>query len=164
MGKPPPDSNSTATEQNGQKSARSNRDAKGRFGKGGKGGPGRPKGSGRADLVNALIDFMSEPITTRGGESGDKTRMDLLFSSTYATAIDRRDRNTVACKNLIYQYCLGKPPERVEMSGPEGGPIETESNLDVMTTAAMRKRLAELRARAQSELASGESPPPADKP
>lgn len=90
------------------------------------------------ELVNALFDIVDECPKEKptGNERGPQYE---IVGPTHRERIE-------AAKTLI-AYGYGKPTETVEMSGPGGQPIQTQTGpqLEKMTTGELRKRLAELR-------------------
>lgn len=117
-------------------------------------GPGRPfpKGvsgnpQGRPKKPECITEFLNEDWVAKNGQNLGKRRkvlLDALFNT--ATLAGSKDR--MKAIELLLAYDLGKPTERHELSGPEGGPIKSvEYDLgDGMTSGEMRKRLAELEA------------------
>lgn len=113
-----------------------NKKRQGRWKKGESGNPG-----GRPKRDNAITEFLSDKV----GES-DVTRRKALLMSLIRIASDQKHRDQLRAIELLLAYDQGRPTEKVEMSGPDGGPIEHAGDLDSMTTGELRRELAELEA------------------
>lgn len=74
------------------------------------GGPGRPKA--REDVKKAL----QEALFGDGDKKG-------IVDALYAKAM-KGDTKAI---ELCLQYGIGKPADKVEVSGPEGGPIQSQA-------------------------------------
>jgi hypothetical protein len=111
-------------------------------------GKGRPK-------RDALIDLFFEQVvhgTTKEGQPFEVERRRALLERLYSSAMDTRRKDHTRLMEIVMAYCFGKPRERVEMSGPDGKPIESADVTPVRrrTTGESRKRLAELLAKHQA--------------
>jgi len=74
-----------------------------------RGGPGRPKG-----LPNKSTRTIQE--VAHGLLSGDVYKANL---------VKRLQRGTAGpVETLLYQYAYGKPKDTVELTGPNGGPLQ----------------------------------------
>jgi hypothetical protein len=72
-------------------------------------GPGRPKG-----VPNKAARDIKE--MARGLLSGEEYQRNL---------VRRLNRGTAGpVETLLYQYAFGKPKDTVELSGPDGGPLQ----------------------------------------
>ena len=80
--------------------------------KGAPGGPGRPP-------VKMLREFLISAIRGR-------TRFEDVVEAFYLTAIDRSHRLHTSAGKVLIEQIIGKPKERVEVSGPDGAPIPVE--------------------------------------
>lgn len=92
-----------------------------------------------ADQFQSLADFLgvTDPVTKQEpasdqGPSVDITAKDfsvaILNTKQYRDSLLRRilmDELPPAVEVLLYHYAHGKPTEKLEHSGPNGGPIET---------------------------------------
>lgn len=125
---------------------------------------GNPKGRRKRD---ALIDEFYEGVfhTT----DGPLERREALLKRLFTSAMDAKRKDHAHLIGLAVAYYFGKPPERVEMSGPGGAPIATEDATPGRrrpTTGELRKRLEALMAKREAHLAAkrkaqAEPPPPA---
>jgi hypothetical protein len=114
-------------------------------------GKGRPK-------RDEIIDLFFEEVV--GGKLADGTpfqveRRRALLERLYTSAMDTRRKDHTRLMELATAYYFGKPRERLEMSGPGGGPI---TSADVTaprrkTTGESRKRLEALWAKREAYLA-----------
>ena len=85
------------------------RDKNGRFAPGNGGGPGRPK----RKREEQYLARMSKVVTLKDWEK------------ITLTAVARAKAGEQAARKWLSDYLLGPPPQRLEHSGPDGGPIET---------------------------------------
>lgn len=102
-----------------------------------RGGPGRPKA--REDVVDALRAVLFA--------DGDNA----IIPALVAKAI----KGDIRAIELCLAYGIGKPTDRVELSGPEGGPIEHVSALSDDELRLVRATLREIEA---EESAPGDDP------
>lgn len=101
-------------------------------------GKGRPK-------RDAVIDAFFEEVV--GGKLADGTsfqveRRRAILERLYTSAMDTRRKDHTRLLELATAYYFGKPRERLEMSGPNGKPIESADATPVRrkTTGELRKR------------------------
>jgi hypothetical protein len=130
------------------------------FQKGQSGNPGgRPKTA-----------WLREWLAEATDKNPNNPRRLVIAQALYLTAIDRRHRDHVRAAELILAYELGKPVESVELSGPDGGPIESVDAFDGMTSERELARIQELLTEAKdaaSQAAGGEAddaPGPGEPP
>jgi len=83
------------------------RDSKGRFAKGHKGGPGRPKRSVEEKYLAALYRRVSIKD----------------WNTIIDSAVARAKAGDSTARQWLSDYLLGKPVQRQEISGPDGGPV-----------------------------------------
>ena len=84
------------------------RDTNGRFVKGNGGGPGRPKRSTEEKYLAAL----SRRVTLKE------------WAKIVDVAVARAKAGDGQARQWLSDYLMGKPIQRTEVSGPDGGPIE----------------------------------------
>jgi hypothetical protein len=64
--------------------------------------------------------------------------------------VDASAGESVKAAQLLLSYAYGRPPQAIEISGPDGSPIETRTEVGPdllnMTTGEQRRYLAELEA------------------
>lgn len=101
-------------------------------------GKGRPK-------RDAVIDAFFEEVVA--GKLTDGTpfqveRRRAILERLYTSAMDTRRKDHPRLLELATAYYFGKPRERLEMSGPNGKPIESADATPVRrkTTGELRKR------------------------
>lgn len=97
---------------------------------------GRPR---RDDVVDA---FFVEVI--KAGDATPIERRQVVLQRLYISAMDTRRKDHVRLLELSLAYAFGRPRERVEMSGPGGGPIESADASPPrrrQTTGELRKAL-----------------------
>jgi len=86
-----------------------------------KGVSGNPAGraKGRPTLAWALRHKLAEPVNPDDPEG--KTWLDVVAEQTLAGALkgDKTD------KKLLYNYHDGKAPQAIEITGADGGPVQT---------------------------------------
>lgn len=126
-----------------------------------KGQSGNPAGRKKRD---ALIDeFFEGVINAKAGEPVE--RRWVILERLFTSALNPSSKHHAKLLELCAAYAFGKPRERIEMSGPDGKPIE---NADATprrrpTTGEMRKRLEALKAKmvahAAKKAAEEQSPP-----
>lgn len=56
-------------------------------------------------------------MADRAARGDDKTRMQALMESMFLTALSRNHRDSARMTELILHYTLGKPREKIELSG-----------------------------------------------
>lgn len=126
------------------------KEARGTDGRFKKGVSGNKKG--RPPLSASIHAFMEEVVVVKDGDADVKVaRRDAVLAALYKTALTSTARDQMKAAELLLAYDFGRPRERVEMSGPRGGPIETDNKTTVeerrATTGELRKRLDELDAK-----------------
>lgn len=96
-------------------------------------GKGRPK-------RDAVIDEYFEGVVQT--PDGPVERRVALIQRLYVSAMDTKRRDHTKLLELAVSHYFGKPRERVEMSGPNGKPIESADATPVRrkTTGELRKR------------------------
>lgn len=110
-------------------------------------GKGRPR---RAAIVD---DFMAECIDPNSTSPVERRRV--LLERLFTSALNPSRRDHAKLLELCLAYAYGRPRERLEMSGPGGGPIQsadTTPRPHRPTTGEMRKRLVELKAKLDDRL------------
>lgn len=119
-----------------------------RFGPGNKAAVG--KGRPRRD---AFVDEFFEECVQ--GPDGPIERRWALLSRLYTSAMDTKRKDHGRLLEIAAAYYFGKPRERVEMSGPEGGPIKTEDGKPRKraTTGELRKELEGILAKREAHMA-----------
>jgi hypothetical protein len=80
-----------------------------------------PTGRNGATTIAKLREFLE----ARAEPAAGRTRCENIWLALYTTAIDRRRKDHVAAARVLLAYHVGKPVEAVELSGPNGGPIQT---------------------------------------
>lgn len=80
-----------------------------RFVKGQKGGPGRPKGQ-RDAVKMAATELAQNILTSPKYVANLRARAD---SGKLAPAVEQ----------MLWQYAAGKPPDKLELTGADGGPV-----------------------------------------
>jgi hypothetical protein len=126
---------------------------------------GNPKG--RRKTPRAFEDFLAQvPMVDKDGKPVDTSkplpagahpilgvdgkpldRYQLMISMAWATGMDRKHRDHMRAVELLMAYKDGKPVDRMELTGFEGGPVE-HVDVKASTTGEIRKRIAELEAAA----------------
>lgn len=101
-------------------------------------------------------DFLGEVVDARAGS----TRRDAYRLALYLKAIDRRDKDQLRALELIAAYDMGKPIQGVELTGPWGGPVQTEN----LTSEQQVKRILDLVTEARAGRAADAEPLGADEP
>jgi hypothetical protein len=86
------------------------RDENGRFTKGYKGGPGRPKKE-REDKFHEIT------LTTVTFED---------WKAVVRKAVDQAKRGDQQARKWLSDYLIGPPVQRQEVTGADGGPVQTE--------------------------------------
>lgn len=115
------------------------RDASGRYLPGNNGNPGgRPS-------TRWIRDWLGEVVAP--GRGMPIQRRQALVTALFATAVNTRHKDHVKAAELLLAYEAGKPVQAVELSGPEGGPMDPAS----MTSEQQRAYLAGLIAKARGE-------------
>jgi hypothetical protein len=112
-----------------------------RFEKGNQAG----KGHGRPKRDAAIDEFFDVVVK---GELKDGTpfaveRRVALLERIYTSAMNVQRKDHTRLLEIAAAYCFGKPRERLEMSGPEGGPIASADATPARrrpTTGELRKR------------------------
>lgn len=89
-----------------------NRDEKGRFISGYAGGPGRPKRATETDYLDATIESVSLAD----------------WKKIAGKAKDDAINGDATARKWLSDYLLGKPTDRVQVSGPDNAPIPIEFN------------------------------------
>jgi hypothetical protein len=84
------------------------RDERGRFVKGNGGGPGRPKRSREEQYLDVLLGVCTP----------DEWKI------VCAVALSRAKAGDAKAREWLGNYIIGKPIEKHEVSGPDGGAIE----------------------------------------
>lgn len=64
--------------------------------------------------------------------------------------IEKAAKGDIKAIEIVLHYGIGKPTERVEVSGPEGGPIEFAAGLDDHEKRALRDAIREHLATAET--------------
>jgi hypothetical protein len=104
-------------------------------------GKGRPR-------RDAMLDAFFEEVvrgTTKAGEPFEIERRRALLERLYTSAMDTNRKDQGRLLEVVCAYYFGKPRERLEMSGPGGGPIASADVTPVPrrrpTTGELRKEL-----------------------
>jgi hypothetical protein len=131
-----------------------------------KGVSGNPKGRPPA---SAVIHAFLDTVVRVGGKSrggANAPRREQILTALFKTATSGTARDQIKAAELLLAYDFGRPRERVEMSGPRGGPIETADTTrpKKMTTGEMRKELEAIEARRKERMAKTGTRPAADVP
>jgi hypothetical protein len=132
---------------------RKGRTAEGKFAKGTSGNPnGRPKTLPELrekiqlrgdDLVDTLFDIMDD-MPEWVGEDGKRG----------GKIVGPSNGERIAAIKLLKAYGYGLPKQTVEVSGPGGGPVQSEvatKDLSEMTTGELRRYLEQLRKKHRRE-------------
>src|SRR3954470_6924964 len=107
------------------------RDTAGKFRPGSSGNP-----SGRPPISATIHGFMEEVVSARS--KAPLSRRLSLLEALFAVAMNPRAREQFRALELLLAYDFGRPRERVEMSGPAGGAIETAGSPRRVTPGARR--------------------------
>lgn len=116
-----------------------------RFGKGQKGNPGgRPS-------TKWFREILDQPFKDKVAGK-DVTTREALAHRLIETAMDPKHPGHLGALTLACAYDMGKPVDSVELSGPGGRPIATDTIVAPRrTTGELRKRLAALDAKREAE-------------
>lgn len=127
-----------------------------RFKQGQSGNPGgRPSYKAWREWLSGVETRFKDP------ELAATPRRELVDDTLFRIAIDKNHRFCLEAITLIKAYDLGRPRDRVELSGPDGAPIETEIKAPRrQTTGEMRKELAALELKRQERLNAKTLPRP----
>ena len=94
-------------------------------------GKGRPKGSSNRGCLDGRIAARAH------AEKAMQTLVDMLSSPSHPTR--------VSAASSILDRAFGRPAQAVEMSGPDGGPIQTYAKINLdpskLSTSAMEEIL-----------------------
>ena len=108
-----------------------------------KGQSGNPGGRKKRDAI--LDEFFEEVVRgqTKDGQPFAVERRRALLERLYTSAMDTRRKDHGRLLEVVCAYYFGKPRERLEMSGPGGGPIESADATPRRrpTTGELRKEL-----------------------
>lgn len=110
---------------------------------------GRRAGAGRK--TKAVEDDLLRRLK-RACKEGRKDRLDELFAKLFEDCLSPSFRTRHAAMKLFLAYYYGKPVERHELTGENGGPIETVG----MTLEDWKKRAGERAAQAEEAMADFE--------
>lgn len=88
------------------------RDEKGRFASGNGGGPGRPKRATETEYLNATIESVSLAD----------------WKKIARKAKDDAINGDATARKWLSDYLIGKPPDKVQVTGPDNAPIPIEFN------------------------------------
>ena len=116
-------------------------------------GHGRPK-------RDAVLDAFFEAVvrgTTKDGQVVEVQRRVALLERLYTSAMDVRRKDHVRLLEICAAYYFGKPKERLEMSGPDGGPITSADATPARrrpTTGELRRELAAILEKREAYLAA----------
>jgi hypothetical protein len=94
------------------------RDQRGRFVAGGPPGPGRPAGSSSPGAVLSRPEFV-RLLRSHAPE---------LVRRLFEVAIRGRGTAAVRAAETLLNFGFGRPPAAVELTGPNGGPIDFRSD------------------------------------
>lgn len=131
--------------------------------------PGRPFAAGNRAAVgkgrprhDAILDEFFEEVVkgqTREGQPFAVERRRAILERLYTSAMDTRRKDHGRLLEVVCAYYFGKPRERLEMSGPDGGPIESEDATRPprrRTTGELRKDLDAIYARRDARMSDGQ--------
>lgn len=105
---------------------------------------GNPGGRSRSVIPQFMAVVVKRKAAEGRGEF-EATRREHLLQGMFALAMNKRDPLRMKAMELLLAYDLGKPRERLEMSGPMGGPIETViTGPRPQTSGELRKEMAAL--------------------
>jgi len=127
-----------------------------------KGQSGNPGGRPSTAWIREYLAELASP--------GAPPRKQAIIQALWLTAIERRHKDHVRAAELLLAYDVGKPVQAIEVSGPEGGPIDTgDGGLRLLTSEAANRRLRELLQKAAGppgppEPAAEPAPPEPEKP
>jgi hypothetical protein len=93
------------------------RDEKGRFVKGHPGGPGRPKREVEQEFFDATVAVVSPED----------------WSAIVKKAVEQAKEGNGYARSWLSDYLMGKPTQRTELTGADGGPIESNVDLSGLT-------------------------------
>lgn len=117
-------------------------------------GPGRPFQPGQSGNPGGkpsskwIRDYLAEEVPDKKGVM--VSRRKAIIQSAFLAAIDsRRGAQQIRAIEILLAYEAGKPIQTVEMSGPDGGPIEYEG--DDPATKLIRTLLARSAAKPDSD-------------
>ncbi len=124
--------------------------------------PGRPFAKGKSGNPGGRAAWRDELVGQLKDAAPDALDRLLLLSRGQAAGGKRPGvKEQLRAIELILSHTLGKPRERVELSGPEGGPVQVQAgidvNLDLLSTGELRKMRDKLLAGASWEEAWGAS-------
>jgi len=90
--------------------------ARGRWVKGQSGNPGgRPR---KPEVVSAFLEAI-----VKDANGNTINRREEIMAALYTVATTRGSKEQIKAAELLLAYDLGKPTERHEISGPDGGPL-----------------------------------------
>lgn len=137
--------------------------AKSKFKKGQSGNP-----SGRPPRSAFIHGFLDEVVALKGQKVPASRRL-LQIEALWTAAANHLHKDFIKANELLLSYDFGKPAQRVEMSGPGGGPIESADKTPPRrrTTGELRKRRDELIRKIEAhkaEQAAAAAAPEAESP
>jgi hypothetical protein len=124
---------------------------------------GNPRGRKKRDAI--IDEFFEGALNPKE----PRERRWVLLERMFTSALNPSRKDHAKLLEICAAYYFGKPRERVEMSGPGGGPLQTEDTTPRRrpTTGEMRKRLEVLKAKLlahAAKKAAGEQPAGAPAP
>ena len=103
--------------------------------------------------TESLKDIFGNPLVDKSGKVSTMSMDNQILYASVAAAVNSNHPKQFEFAEMLLKYLKGAPPERVEVSGPNGGPIRSESITATLSLEEMAARFVRA-ARIAQEIAS----------